>query len=694
MSQDNEESRDVLRAALLATRAKALKPPPRMTLPEWADTFRYLAKEAGSTGGRWRTSRVEVARGPMLAVTEPGVRVITVMSSTQLMKTALLENIVGYFAHLDPCPMLLIQPKDEAVEAFSKEKLAPMLRSTPVLRDLIGTTRTRTSADTLTFKTFPGGFLAMVAAGSPTNLAMRSIRVTLADEIDKYIPTKEGDALTLAEERTATFPTNRLSVRVCSPTDETSRIAAAYEDSDMRKPFVSCPHCGRRQVLEFFRHVQWSTDVNGIHYPETARIHCEFCGCAWEEPERLSALQGIIWRQTKPFHCCGSRHDVMAEHRAGADDADLWRWDESRRLGLAKCPKCGETPVGTTHAGFHASKLLSPWADMPTLAKKWLSSKDHPEQRTAFLNTQLAQPARMVTERELRGDTLLARREIWTGQVPYGVAVLTVGVDTQDKNLEFEVVGWGRGQESWSLGYFVIEEDPGQPEAWRKLDEFLNGVFLREDGTEFKIAATCIDSGGNHTQQVYAFAKARLGRKIYAIKGASEAGGSRQPVWPTAKPLARRKDTFRPVIIGTHAAKDVVRVRLGVTEPGPGYCHFPADRDVVWFEQLTGERLVVRMKGGKAYRAWEALPGRRVEALDCRVYAYAALCALEHAGLNLDRKSEKIAGERRPMVLASESPVAAPMLSGAVAKLPALPTPTKAARDSSAKPRVFARFAI
>ena len=91
-----------------------MQPPPRISVPQWADDFRKLAREAGSTSGDWETATVEVARGPMLAVTELGVRTISVMVSTQLLKTALLENVFGYFAHLDPCPILLVQPKEDA----------------------------------------------------------------------------------------------------------------------------------------------------------------------------------------------------------------------------------------------------------------------------------------------------------------------------------------------------------------------------------------------------------------------------------------------------------------------------------------------------------------------------------------------------------------------------------------------------
>jgi phage terminase large subunit GpA-like protein len=93
------------------------------------------------------------------------------------------------------------------------------------------------------YKAFTGGFLALAGAGSPDNLARRPIRVLLADEVDKYPITREGDPIALAEERTATFGLNWLSVRACSPTvEDESRIADSYAESDQRRASVVCPH--------------------------------------------------------------------------------------------------------------------------------------------------------------------------------------------------------------------------------------------------------------------------------------------------------------------------------------------------------------------------------------------------------------------------------------------------------------------
>src|SRR5690606_12064714 len=54
-----------------------------------------------------------------------------------------------------------------------------------------------------------------------------------------------------------------------------------------------------------------------------------------------------------------------------------------------------------------------------------------------------------------------------------------------------------------------------------------------------------------------------------------------------------------------------------------GLIHFSATLDLAWFEQLVSERVVVRYNRGQPFRRFERIPGRRAEALDCVVYAFA-----------------------------------------------------------------------
>jgi phage terminase large subunit GpA-like protein len=675
---------------LRLTARKASTPPPRLSLPEWADQFRKLAPEAGSSSGNWKTSTVEIARGPMLAKTEPGVEILTAMVSTQLLKTALLENIFGYHAHLDPCPMLMVQPKEDAAEAFSKERIAPLIRVTPALKGLVGHRHTRKSEDTLLYKSFPGGFLALVGAGSPDNLARRPVRITLYDEVDKYPITKEGDPFSLGDERQATF-SNGLSVRVCSPTVAgESRIETSYLDGDQRRASVACPHCEHRQFLSW-DHVRWDKiDEEGhekVHLHKTAQIFCEGCGAGWSEGERLQALQTIRWHQTRPFICCGERQIPLEAYgaltKANADQPveSLWDWWASDRWAVyrAKCRCCGTWSVSNEHASFQASKLYSPWTrkDSPArIAKKFLDAQGDEDKLQAWTNTQMGMPYRRHAGKEVPAETLAARRGSWKeGHVPDGVAILTAGIDTQDDRIEVEIVGWGKDMESWSIDYTIIPGSMDDPATQKKLDEHLLRSFRRADGRPFQIAAACHDSGGHHTDAVYLFSKARLGRQIWAIKGASDRSGHRSPIWPPKPPSKKNRGRFRPFIIGVQSGKDAIHGRLQVALPGPGYMHYPADRDFDWFSQLTAERIKVKVEGGRKYRVWEQIPGRANEALDCRVYAYAALMGLTAGGLKLNQHAENVGAVRTPdMTEAGEA--AGPEASEA----PATPPPARKRR--------------
>lgn len=310
--------------------AFALRPISDMTVDQWADKFRVLSPSVASTPGPFRTSNVEISRGVMRAFTTPGVKTVTVKCCTQLMKTTAIENLLGYCIHQRPRPILCAFPKVDMVKSFSKERFAPMVRATPVLSEIIGDVTKDRSEQSLSYKEFPGGYVAMESAGSPTNLAARPIAVTLADEVDKFEDLKfEGDPLLLLEERTSTF-TDALHVRCCSPTiEETSRIEKSYNESDQRRAFVACPHCGHEQTLEFFKHVQWSKSEDGKeHFPLTAAIYCEDCGAAWAEEQRrqIMTTEGAVrWYQTRAFTCCGVEQDPQKTRH--------WEWSDADQCG-------------------------------------------------------------------------------------------------------------------------------------------------------------------------------------------------------------------------------------------------------------------------------------------------------------------------------------------------------------------------
>jgi phage terminase large subunit GpA-like protein len=546
-----------------------------------------LSAEASAEPGRWRTDRVPYLREVMDAVSDREVNEVTFMASSQVAKTELILNVLGYYIDHDPAPMLIVQPTQKPMaESFSKERLAPMLRDTPCLRGKVADAKSRDSGNTILQKQFPGGFVAIAGANSPSSLASRPVRVVLLDEVDRFPESAgaEGDPAALAERRTETF-WNRKVIRTSTPTIRSvSRIEAAFEEGDRRRYHVPCPDCGEYQPLKWANVVFDSKDLN-----TDAQYACEHCG-------------------------------VLIDHRHKSMMLRKGRW-------IAEAPFTG-------HASFHINRLYSPWRTWADVARDFLASKDDGERMRVFVNTSLGESYEEESEK-VEATPLYRRREVYE-QPPEQVAAVTFGVDVQADRFEIEFVGWGEGEESWSLHYERLYCDPTTPNAWAILGKALRKQFTSEDGRLLSAVCGCVDSG-YLADEVYNFSRRVGARFAIPVKGASIRGKPliNFPIRPNAKRVYLTE-------VGTDTAKDVIYQRLAIDEYGAGYSHWPVDDmyDEEYFAQLTGEVKRRKYSRGHAYFEWHATRPR-VEALDCRVYALAAVrIARQHFGLSLVREIE------------------------------------------------------
>ncbi len=560
---------DKLEARLAEAVSLAMKPPPKLTVSEWADTFRVLSSESSAEPGKWSTSRAEYQRGMMDAVSNPDIETVVLMTCAQIGKTELINNVVGYHIHQDPAPMLVVQPTLEMAQTWSKDRLAPCLRDTPVLSNKVKDPRSRDSGNTTLHKTFAGGHVTACGANSPASLASRPCRIILCDEVDRYPISAgtEGDPVSLAKKRSSTF-WNRKIILVSTPTDKgASRIESAYSESDQRKFFVPCGDCGETQALKWGQ-VHW-TDKN----PYSAVYTCEHCGSAWDDAARFRAIRKGKWQAT-------------AE------------------------------PKGKV-AGFHINGLYSPWTPLYEAVSDFMNSKRDPMRLKTWINTFLGETWEEQGEQVDEMD-LMERAENWGDELPEDVLLITAGVDVQDDRLEIEIVGWGRGEETWSLAYETMYGDPSSAELWNRLDVTLGRKFEHPTLGEMVIRSVCVDSGGHYTQQVYNYARLRAGRRVFAIKGV---GGEGKPI--VGRPSKNNVGKVPLYAIGVDTAKELHYARLRIDEPGPGYCHFPSKRDEEYFRQLTAEKQVIKYHKGYPTRTWVKTRTRN-EALDVRVYAIAA----------------------------------------------------------------------
>ena len=61
----------------------------------------------------------------------------------------------------------MVQPTLAMAEAFSKDRIAPMLRDTPALRGKVADPKSREAGSTIYHRRFIGGHLTMVGSNSP-----------------------------------------------------------------------------------------------------------------------------------------------------------------------------------------------------------------------------------------------------------------------------------------------------------------------------------------------------------------------------------------------------------------------------------------------------------------------------------------------------------------------------------------------
>jgi phage terminase large subunit GpA-like protein len=509
----------------------------------------------------------------MDAFHDPAVREIWVMKSAQVGYTEALNNILGYFVDQDPAPVLVVQPTLEMAEAWSKDRLAPMIRDTRCLAEKIADPKARDSGNTLLHKRFTGGQMTIAGANSPAGLASRPIRVVLFDEVDKYPASAgaEGDPISLGKKRTTTFWNAKVFAGSTPSVKGSSRIEDGFLSGDQRYYFVPCPHCDEYQKLVWDQ-VRWDEGD-----PKSAHYVCIHCGAVLEDSDKQAMLMRGEWRATQDFK------------------------------GIAS---------------FHIWEAYSAFTTFEKLSREFLEARILPHTLQTWVNSVKGETW------EDHGATLEAgpladRCEPYTtSAIPQGVTLITAGVDVQDDRLEVFVYGWGANEEAWFLDHKVIRGDPGQDAMWDDLDQYRKQAWPIEDGRRLLIEACAVDSGGHFTQNVYRYCAKRKHQRVWAIKGM---GGAGKLAWPK---LAKRAGGTRGnvFVIGVDTIKSLLYGRLRMKQPGPGFIHYPIGCDKAFFEQLTSETEQVKVVQGRRVRFWKPkVKESRQEALDGTVYAYAAL---------------------------------------------------------------------
>lgn len=586
------------------------RPPAQQTVSEWADEHRILVSESSAEPGAWRTDRAPYQREIMDSFTQPGIWQIVIMASAQVGKSEIELNMMGCAIDNDPGPMLYIQPTDKVAEDYSKRRIAPMIAACPTLRDKVFKARSRDAANTITMKTFLGGSLAIIGANSPSDLASKPVRYIFMDETDRFPASAgtEGDPQELAERRTETFRHNRKIVKTSTPTIKGhSKIETDYMNGTQEEWHTECPYCHTYSFIRF------------------ADIKFQKEEFKNEHGDKDYHVLDVTWQ-------CPTCKREIPEHTVKRLPA---KW-------VAKNPKAADNGIRS----FRLNAFMSPWSDWKDIVWKFLKAHKDPEKLKTVYNTIFGETWEVHTNSGL-DEKLYRRREHYDAEVPSGVLVLTMGVDTQDNRLEYEVVGWDRDGQSWGINRGVIPGRADAPGVWEEIDNLLNREWKLKNGMKMRILATFIDSGGHFTSEVYEECARRQTRRVWAIKG--EPGEGKQYCRVMKKSSGR--DNSVKFMLGVDQGKEGIMYEAGIDKPGPHYMHFPMDfragYNMEFFKGLISERMVMHRRSGRSTIAWEKIHERN-EPLDCRNYARAAY---RYFNWHFDELEQIITGKKQPNII-------------------------------------------
>ncbi|WP_369522488.1 phage terminase large subunit family protein [Stutzerimonas degradans] len=606
-----------IRWQLRKTATKALQqiarrwaPPPRLTIIEWADKYRWLSPVEAARPGKYSfavTPHLTWPGGPLEALDDPAVTEIVCRKSAQVAWTSgVLGNALGKWIDIDPSPILVLFPKAEAVKQYVAEKLEPMIEATPRLAKKVDL-RSRKLQQRQDFKKFPGGFLKMVGSNSPASVKSTPVpRVAVEEPDDCNLNLRgQGDSIKLAKERLKTFRRPKIIIGGTPTIKGLSAIDAEMEISDKRIGLVPCHQCGQEHALSFDNlhcdeDATYSHPVYGTRRPETSYYVCPHCASIWNDNQKNLNLKRGRWQATAEFRGIagyqlnelyatfwGSRFQVLMEKKLQAEHA--------ASLGN----------IGPMIAFVNSSvgESYEYKSDAPKTAELAERAEDYPELTS-----------------------------------PQGVLLITAGIDVQGNRLAVVITGWGRGEESWRLYWGELDGNPvdvNDP-VWTELDKLLSRPIPTTSGNLLAISAASIDSSdGNTNHAVYTYVRNRQRFSVMAIKGASIDNRDREIFTKPAQSADTSQDNtkaakygLRVHIVGTHKAKNLIDQRLRLRGRGPGRMHWYQEIRADYYEQVTNEVLAPHPRN-PSKMVWQKKAGRRNEALDCEVYALHAARSLK-----------------------------------------------------------------
>ena len=336
--------------ALSQTALEIFEPKIEESVVDWAEKNIYLPSQISPFAGFFDSRLSPYLIEPLNNFADKQINKMAFCFASQTGKSSLMHCALLYLiSQPDPNPVLYLMPSDATARQISKERIQPMMESSPTLSELIPSNRD--DFTNLSFK-LADCYVHLSGSSSANKLASFPCGTIFFDECDKASVRNrnEAGAIQLAQNRIKAFGEEKLFVLASTPTidDGQETIWHHLRQSTFKFFNVPCPECGELHPIQFEK----SADAFWIKFDKKTNDNGEVI-----IPETI---------QTTRMICPSCKYEIRTDEEKNAMIAD------PRAKWIASNPYASESDQG-----YHLNSIYSNWISMKDASRLFLEANNY-----------------------------------------------------------------------------------------------------------------------------------------------------------------------------------------------------------------------------------------------------------------------------------------------------------------------------